>query len=159
MSSLGGILLHLLLHSCFHWSLGLLPWESFLHSGSSSVTVMETATSTLENQKHPSIQGASQVAFDSCKNCIYYQCVNSELFSIKLFLALPYSAPLPQGCFHSSSVVLSSLPQSTLLPRKWSRLFTALGLSLCSDEFAGTQIPTLPSLKGFPKAQKQQRRK
>lgn len=116
---------------------------------------METATSTLQNQKHPSIQGASQVAFDFCDNCIYYQCVNLELFSIKLFLALPHSAPPSPGLFSHSSVVLSSLPQrNPATSGNWSRLFTALGLSLCLDEFAGTQIQTLPSLKEFPKAEK-----
>lgn len=107
---------------------------------------METATSPINT---------NQVAFDFCKNCIYYQCVNSELFSIKLFLPLPHSAPLPQGCFHSSSVVLSSLPQGhPATSGNWSRLFTALGLSLCLDSFAGMQIQTLPSLEGFPKAEK-----
>lgn len=117
---------------------------------------MEPATSTPQNQKHPLIQAASQVAFDFCKNCIYYQCVNLELFSIKLFLPLPHSAPLSPGLFSQQLCGAEQPPsEAPCYLRKLEQAFhSSRSLTLLGLVCRNTNTNTLPSLKGFPKAEK-----
>lgn len=115
---------------------------------------METATWTLQKQKQPSIQAASQVAFDFCQNCIYYQCVNSELFSIKLFLPLPHSAPPCPGLFSQQLCGAEQPPsEAPCYLRKLEQAFHSSG-SLTLLGLVCRNTNTLPCLKGFPKTEK-----